>query len=185
MTQQIREYLEAEDRSYVVDSFDGEKQFDPELLGLKIDGASTACRSGWHANWRLMQGRLYLRDLFVYTDRCPTICRVRPEIGDCRGVYHDIMLPMGFTGQVTVIPREDEFRARWLYVHIAPDDQIIPLFVLNFDLGRLKSVSNESYLVPANVDEDEPGQQMREGRIFGDVPTPFDELNYKDFTQWE
>jgi len=65
------------------------------------------------------------------------------------------------------------------------DDEIIPQFGLNFDLGRLKSASNESYLLPANVDEEEPGQRAREGRIFAKVPTPFDELIYKHFAQWE
>ena len=58
-----------------------------------------------------MQGRIYVKDLFVYTDRCPTICVVRP-IGHCRGAYHGLVLPIGFTGKVTVIPREDESRAQ-------------------------------------------------------------------------
>ena len=92
------------------------------------------------------------------------------------------MLPIGFTGKVTVIPREDESRAEMLWFSIPQDDEIVPRFVLNFDLGRLKSVSNESYLLAADVDEEEPGQRAREGRIFGEVPTPFDELTYKDVT---
>jgi hypothetical protein len=57
------------------------------LSGLKIEGFSTA----WHANWRLMQGRLYLKDLFVYTKRCPTICGVLPQIRHWSGAYHDLM----------------------------------------------------------------------------------------------
>jgi hypothetical protein len=101
------------------------------------------------------------------------------------GVYHDLMLPIGFTGEMTVIPREDEFRARTLYFCIPQDDEIIPQFALNFDLGRLKSASNESSLLPAHVDEKEPGQRAPEGRIFAEVPTPFDDLIYKDFAQWE
>jgi hypothetical protein len=76
---------------------------------------------------------------------------------------------------MTVIPKEDEFRARTLYFRIPQDDNHSSIY-LNFDLGRLKSVSNESYLLPAHVDEKEPGQRAREGRIFAEVPTPFDDL---------
>ena len=91
------------------------------------------------------------------------------------------MLPIGFTGKVTLIPREDEFRARTLCFCIPQEDEIIPQFALNFDLGRLRSASNESYFFPAHADEEEPGQRAREGRIFAEVPTPFDDLIYKDF----
>jgi hypothetical protein len=146
----------------VVCSFDGEKHFGPELLGLRIGETSTACYRGWHANWRLMQGRLYLKDLFVYTNLCPTVCGVRPEIGHYQSAYHDLMLPIGFAGKVTVIPREDESRAQMLHISIPQDDEIVPQFALNFDLGRLKSVSNESYFLAADVDEDESGQRARE-----------------------
>ena len=88
----------------------------------------------------------------------------RREEGDCV-----LMLPIGFTGKVTVIPIEDESRAEMLWFSIPQDDEIVPRFVLNFDLGRLKSVSNESYLLAADVDEEERGQRVREGRIFGEV----------------
>jgi hypothetical protein len=72
------------------------------------------------------------------------------------------MLPIGFAGKVTVIPREDESRAQMLHISIPQDDEIVPQFALNFDLGRLKSVSNESYFLAADVDEDESGQRARE-----------------------
>jgi hypothetical protein len=68
---------------------------------------------------------------------------------------------------------------------IPQDDEIVPQTALNFDLGRLTSISNESYFLAADIDEEEPGQRAREGRIFGEVPTSFDELTCKDFTQWE
>jgi hypothetical protein len=70
-----------------------------------------------------MQGRLYLKDLILYTERCPTICGVLPQIGRWTGAYHDLMLPIGFTGTVTVIPTEDEFRTRTLYFCIPQDDE--------------------------------------------------------------
>ncbi len=76
-----------------------------------------------------------------------------------------LMLPIGFTGKVTVIPIEEESRVEMLWFSIPQDDEIVPPFVLHFDLGRLKSVSNESYLLAADVDEEEPGQRAREGRI--------------------
>ena len=56
---------------------------------------------------------------------------------------------------------------KMLRFSIAQDDEIVPQFALNFSLRRLKSVSNESYFLAADVDEKEPGQRAREGRIFG------------------
>jgi len=185
MTMQASEFLEAEDRSYVVYGFDGENQFSPESIGIKIDGASTACYRGWFANWRLWDGRLFVNELTIYSRRVPPICGIRPEIGDFSSKYRGLMLSSGFTGELTVIPAEDQSRARVLYYCIPDKDEIVSQFVLTFTLGRLKSVKNTSYLLQAEVDEDEPGKNARAGRIFDDVPTPFDHLIYQHFDEWE
>ena len=67
-----------------------------------------------------------------------------PQIGHGTGAYHDLMLPIGFSGKVTVIPRDDEFRARTLYFYNRQDDEIIPQFALNFDLGRLSRPARQA-----------------------------------------
>ena len=181
MTRQISDYLEAEERSYIVCAFKGENKFVPQSIGLQRGGLSTACYKGWHAKWKIQDGRLFVNELTIYVSRLPSICGISPKRGRCTSVYESLMLPCGFTGDLTVIPEEDDERARELYYCVPENDEIVPLFTLEFDFGRLKGIRNRSYFLEANAEEDEPGQLARKGRIFGHVPTPFDQLKYQHF----
>lgn len=185
MTMPAPEFLESEETQYFICGFDGTNQFEPETIGIKVEGGSTACYRGWFANWCLSDGRLYLLKLTIYSNRVPPICAIKPEISDSTSIYENLMLPSGFSGTLTVIPAEDRHRAHRLYYCIPDKDEIVPRFGLFFNLGRLKTIENTSYLLQSNEDEDEPGERSRAGRIFHDVPTPFDSLVYRHFNQWE
>ena len=179
MTRQIKEYLEAESVSYWICSPSTSKIFDPEIIGVERGGLSTACWKGWYSSWKLMGGRLYLDNLNTFGGELPPICGIEAHGDKFSLGYKRLMLPWGYTGEITVIPSDDQDRAWGLYYGIAENDEVVPQFVLHFEKGRLMSARNTSYLIRANEDEEEPGTRMNEGRIFGEVPTPFDELVYK------
>lgn len=178
MTKQIESYLKAEGQHYTVCRFTGENKFNHETLGIDVDCGSTDCYDGWHATWILQQGRLFIDSLTVLASRPPTICGINPIVGDFISTYESLLLPWGFSGELTLIPSTDEDRAWRLHFAIPDKDEIVPQFTLIFDLGRLRSTRNDSYLIEANMNEDAPGKRARAGRIFGEVPTPFDHLAF-------
>lgn len=185
MTKQIEDYLEADNVSYRICSMRGEGELCLQSLGIASHGGSTACWRGWFATWCLLEGRLFVKRLTVMAEKAPPICNVYPENDHGYAIYSDLMLPVGYTGNIVVFPAADERRAELLHWGIPEKDEIVPQFQLDFSVGRLKSVANTSYLLPAGLDSNFPGEAASLGRIFSEVPTPFDSLLYQHFDPWD
>ena len=88
-----------------------------------------------------------------------------------------LMLPIGFTGKVTVIPIEEESRVEMLWFSIPQDDEIVPPF-----RSRAAEVGQQRILFACcGCRRRGTRATSARGPNLGEVPTPFDELTYKDF----
>ncbi len=113
------------------------------MLGLKATMISTGCSDGFVASYAMWNGRLFLAELRVLTERrdLPDICGIYPESEYPRGdsTYLGLRLPLGYSGDLWV-ESIDEFTA-WIPIR----ERTRISYRVNFCGGLLQTAEKFTY----------------------------------------
>jgi hypothetical protein len=118
LTAQIPDKLAAGEKTYDILAAQGTGLFDPAAYGMKPEMIHTACYRGYYCSYGLQEDQLFLQSLTIRSangehpplqGKAPTREPRLPA-----AVYHDIALPIKFSGSLTLGSEFDSNR----YIHM-------------------------------------------------------------------